>query len=68
MRTREETLLAGATVLEAPVGHQAAQNICLWTSSRAVFAVRVPLNRMVGNVVNCGYRGKLALCVCVQST
>jgi len=61
VRIREEAcLLAGATVLEAAVGHQPAQNICLWTSSRAVFPVRVSLNRMVGNVVNCGYRGEVS--------
>jgi len=44
--------MAGTTVLEAAVGHQTAQNMCLWTSSQAVFAARVPFNRMVGNVVN----------------
>jgi hypothetical protein len=56
VRIREEaSLLAGTTVLEAAVGHQAAQNICLWTRSHAVFAARVPVNRMAGNVVN-GYR------------
>lgn len=65
VRIREEaSLLAGATVLEAAAGHQAAQNICLWTSSHAVFAARVPLNRMVGYVVNCGYRGEVsAVCL-----
>ena len=41
------------------MGHQAAQTICLWTSSHVVFAARVPLNRMVGNVVNCGHRGEV---------
>jgi len=55
------------TVLEAAVEHQAVRNICLWTSSHAVFAARVSVNRMVGNVVN-GYREKLVLCVCVHST
>jgi len=66
VRIREgASVLAGTTVLEAAVGHRAAQNIRLWRSSHAVFAARVPLNRMVGNVVNCGYRGEVsAVCLC----
>ena len=53
VRIREEaSLLTGTSVLEAAVGHQATQNICLWTNSHAVFSARVPVNRMVGNIVN----------------